>query len=142
MSVPEYVFLNRIREFYEQLRAGRNLWKIDETLHFFDERGRSMVKRWIQDEKYPWSIGRGYGLLTQQAPVISLVIQGDSDRPGGNFMGNYAEQFIEYESDQVTPRDYWQTSARIKKCILSFCYHCAKRRHAKCNVWFSGAGAL
>lgn len=120
MSVPEYVFLNRVREFYEELRSGRNLWKIDEALHFIDERGRTMIKRWVQDERYPWTIGRGYTILAQPAPIVSLVVQGDSDRPGGYFIGNYAGDGIEYEPDGTTPQEYWNSSGRLKNGSFLF----------------------
>lgn len=120
MSVPEYVFLNRVREFYEELRSGKNLWKIDETLHFIDERGRSMLKRWVQDDRYQWTIGRGYTILAQPAPIISLISQGDSDRPGGYFVGNYASEGIGYEPDEITPNEYWSSSGRLKSGSFVF----------------------
>lgn len=112
MSVPEYVFLHRIQEFYDQLRSGKNLWKIDETLNFVDERGRQMIKRWIQDERFPWTFGRGYTILQQTAPVVSLVVDADSDR--SYMLGNYAGQGIDYEPDAVTPQMHWIESARLK----------------------------
>lgn len=120
MSVPEYVFLSRLKEFYEELRFGKNLWKIDETLYFVDERGRSMIKRWIQDERYQWTIGRGYTILAQPAPIVTLIVQGDSDRPGGYFIGNFAQEGIDYEPDGVTPQQYWNSSGRLKTGSFTF----------------------
>lgn len=122
MSVPEYVFMHRIQEFYDQLRAGRNLWKIDETLGFVDERGREMIKRWVQDERYPWTFGQGYTILTQPAPVISLVIDADSDRPGGTFLGNFADEGIDYEPDETTPQSYWRKNVRLKTGTFLFVF--------------------
>jgi len=114
MSVPEYVFLHRVQEFYDQLRLGHNLWKIDEVLNFVDDRGREMVKRWIQDERFPWTFGRGYTLLTQPAPIIALVVDSDSDRAGGYFLGNHAGQGIEYDPTGTNPQMYWEENARLK----------------------------
>lgn len=121
MSVPEYVFLHRIQEFYDQLRAGRNLWKIDEVLNFVDERGRNMIKKWIQDPRFPWTLGRGYTLLTQPAPVISLVVDSDSDRPGGNFIGQYADEGIRYDDDG-NPKEYWLQNAKLKHGSFLFVF--------------------
>lgn len=121
MSVPEYVFLHRIQEFYNQLRAGRNLWKIDESLDFVDERGRNMIKKWIQDPRFPWTLGRGYTLLTQSPPIISLVVDSDSDRPGGNFIGHYDSDGIIYDSDG-DPREYWQRNSKIKHGSFLFVF--------------------
>lgn len=121
MSVPEYVFLHRIQEFYDQLRAGRNLWKIDETLGFIDERGRNMIKKWVQDPRFPWTLGRGYTILMQPAPVISLVVDSDSDRSGGNFIGQYAGSGIVYDDDDE-PKEYWEQSAKLKSGNFLFIF--------------------
>lgn len=122
MSVPEYVFMHRIEEFYDQLRAGRNLWKIDETLGYIDERGREIIKKWVQDERFPWQFGRGYTLLTQPPPIVSLIIDSDSDRPSGTFLGNYAAEGIDYEPDDITPQSYWQKNARLKTGTFMFVF--------------------
>jgi hypothetical protein len=121
MSVPEYVFLHRIQEFYDQLRAGRNLWKIDETLGFIDERGRQMIKKWIQDERFAWTFGRGYALLMQPAPVISLVVDSDSDRPNGNMIGNYARDGIEFDAIG-NANYYWEQNAKLKMGSFLFVF--------------------
>ena len=121
MSVPEYVFLHRIQEFYDQLRAGRNLWKIDETLDFIDERGRQMIKKWVQDPRYPWTLGRGYTILSQPAPVISLVVDSDSDRPAGNFIGQYAGSGIRYD-DEGNPKEAWEQHAKLKHGSFLFVF--------------------
>jgi hypothetical protein len=120
MSIPEYVFLNRLEEFYAMLKNGQNLWKIDETLNFIDEKGREMIKKWIQDDKYPWTIGRGYSVLTQNPPIISLVVDADRDREAGQMIGNYAGQGIGYEPDGITPQEYWVSSARLKTGTFRF----------------------
>lgn len=122
MSIPEYVFIHRIEEFYDQLRNGKNLWKIDETLGYIDERGREIIKKWIQDERYPWQFGRGYSLLTQAPPIVSLIVDSDSDRPSGTFLGNYAGEGIDYEPDGVTPRSYWLENARLKTGTFMFVF--------------------
>lgn len=112
MSVPEYVFTHRIQEFYDELRSGRNLWKVDETLGFVDEKGRNMIKRWLQDPRYAWTFGRGYTILQQAPPIVSLVVDSDSDR--SYMLGNYANQGIDYEPDLITPQSAWTQNARLK----------------------------
>lgn len=112
MSVPEYVFQHRIQEFYDELKSGRNLWKIDETLGFVDEKGRNLIKKWIQDPRFPWTFGRGYTVLQQAAPVISLVVDADSDR--SYMLGNYAGDGTDYEPDGTTPQSSWTQNARLK----------------------------
>jgi hypothetical protein len=119
MSIPEYVFIHRVQEFYDQLRAGKNLWKIDETLNFIDEKGREIVKRWIQDERYKWTLGRGYSVLTQPPPLISLVVDGDHDRPSGQVLGNYADDGISYNEDGIA-QEYWQQNVRLKTGTFLF----------------------
>ena len=119
MSIPEYVFIHRVQEFYDQLRFGKNLWKIDETLNFIDEKGREIVKRWIQDERYKWTLGRGYSVLTQPAPLISLVVDGDHDRPSGQVLGNYADDGISYNEEGVA-QEYWQQNVRLKTGTFMF----------------------
>ena len=114
--------MHRIEEFYDQLRNGKNLWKIDETLGYIDERGREIIKKWIQDERYPWQFGRGYSLLTQAPPIVSLIVDSDSDRPSGTFLGNYAGEGIDYEPDGVTPRSYWLENARLKTGTFMFVF--------------------
>jgi len=122
MSVPEYVFMHRVEEFYDQLRAGRNLWKIDETLGYIDERGREIIKKWVQDERFPWQFGRGYSLLTQAPPLVSLIVDSDSDRQSGTFLGNYGSDGIDYEPDSITPQSYWQQNARLKTGTFMFVF--------------------
>lgn len=112
MSVPEYVFTHRIQEFYDELRSGRNLWKVDETLGFVDEKGRTMIKRWLQDPRYTWTFGRGFTILQQAPPIVSLVVDSDSDR--SYMLGNYSSQGIDYEPDLVTPQNAWTQNARLK----------------------------
>ena len=112
MSVPEYVFMHRIKEFYDELRSGRNLWKVDETLGFVDEKSRTMIKRWIQDPRFEWTFGKGYSVLQKEAPIISLVVDADADR---NYMlGNYASDGIIMDADAVTPQMYYAENARFK----------------------------
>jgi len=118
MSVPEYVFKNRVIEFYNLLKSGQNLWKVDETLAFIDERGREMIKKWLQDDRYVWKIGSGYSVLTQPPPIISLVVDADSDRQ--HILGNYAGEGIGYEPDDLTPQEYWKESARLKTGTFRF----------------------
>lgn len=120
MSVPEYVFLHRIQEFYDQLRSGRHLWKVDETMSFVDEKGREMIKRWIQDERFPWTFGRGYTILVQPAPVISLVVDSDSDRAGGYYLGNYDDEGIDYDPDGITPQMAWEKRSKLKTGTFQF----------------------
>lgn len=112
MSVPEYVFLHRIQEFYDELRSGRNLWKIDETLGFVDEKGRAMIKKWIQDPRFPWTFGRGYTILQQRSPIISLVVDSASDR--SYMLGNYATDGTIIDPLSEKPQAYWQENARFK----------------------------
>ncbi len=121
MSLPEFVFHSRIVDFYERIRAGKNLQKLDEIFFYLDERSLSMTKKWIMDERFPWTIGKGWSLLSQTPPLVAMTLDSDNDRPGGQFLGDVAgEPSISYEPDGVTPQFYFETSGRLKTATYRF----------------------
>ena len=73
MSLPEYVFFERVRNFYEELRTGKSIDKVDEVLYFLDAKSVEITKKWLTDERFPWNIGKGWSMLTQTPPVVAMT---------------------------------------------------------------------
>lgn len=97
MSVAEYVFLNRINDFYKRMRAGEFSEKLDEIFYFLDEKSKVMTKKWLMDDRFEWTIGRGWSLLTQTPPIVAQTLEMESDRQ--QVIGNHMGEDTSYDAD-------------------------------------------
>lgn len=122
MPMPEYVFHARIVDFYERMRSGKNLHKLDEVFYFLDEKSLTMTKKWLMDERFPWTIGKGWGLLTQTPPLVAMTLEAESDRDGGMAIGNisnYAGTVYE-DTPEKNPIMYFEEHGRLKNARFNF----------------------
>jgi len=117
MSVAEYVFINRITDFYKRMRAGEFPEKLDEIFYFLDEKSKVMTKKWLMDERFEWTIGKGWSLLTQTPPIVAQTMDIESDRQ--QVLGNYMGQDTSYDSKGVETAHY-DVHGRIKTARFNF----------------------
>lgn len=117
MSLPEYVFFERVKNFYEELRTGKSLYKVDEVLYFLDAKSIEMTKRWLVDERFQWNIGKGWSMLTQQPPVVAMTLDNEQDHL--QFLGNYTGVENEYNlaGEEIA---YHETYGRMKMGTINF----------------------
>jgi len=118
MSVAEYVFFNRVTNFYERMRSGKNPEKLDEIFYFLDEKSLVMTKRWLLDERFPWTIGKGWSLLTQQPPLIAMTMDVESDRQ--QFVGNWVGEQTDTAPDGTTAIAHYESYGRLKTARYNF----------------------
>lgn len=117
MSLPEYVFFERVRHFYEELRTGKTLYKVDEVLYFLDDKSLEMTKRWLVDDRFQWNIGKGWSMLTQAPPVVAMTL--DSEQDHMQFIGNLTGEENEYDS-QGNIIAWSNTYGRLKSGNINF----------------------
>ena len=121
--MPEYALFNRVSDFYERIRAGKNLHKLDEIFYFLDEKSLEMTKRWIMDERFPWSIGKGWSLLSAQPPLVMMTMDAEQDRPGGQIIGNWAGDGVNGFTDSLgrfTPANAYEGYGRLMHATFNF----------------------
>lgn len=119
MSLPEYVFFERVRNFYEELRTGKSIDKVDEVLYFLDAKSVEITKKWLTDERFPWNIGKGWSMLTQTPPVVAMTLDNEQDHPGGQFIGNYTGEYTEFDTAGEI-MSYSETYGRMKTGTINF----------------------
>lgn len=117
MSVAEYVFINRITDFYKRMRAGEFPEKLDEIFYFLDEKSKVMTKKWLMDDRFEWTIGKGWSLLTQTPPIVAQTMDVESDRQ--QVLGNYMGQDTSYDAKGIETAHY-DLHGRIKTARFNF----------------------
>ncbi len=119
MSLPEYVFFERVKSFYEEIRTGQKIDKVDEILYFLDDKSLKITKQWLTDERFQWSIGKGWSMLTQSPPVVAMTLDNEQDHPGGQFINNYTGENYGYD-ESGNPEFYSQSYGRMKHGTYNF----------------------
>ena len=117
MSVAEYVFINRITDFYKRMRAGEFPEKLDEIFYFLDEKSKVMTKKWLMDDRFEWTIGKGWSLLTQTPPIVAQTMDIESDRQ--QVLGNYMGESTSYDKNG-DETEHFQGFGRIKTARFNF----------------------